>query len=166
MRLPPYHINRLHSFNPRNKRSIAVNLKHNAGVKIVEELCNRADVFIEPYRPGVMEKLGLGPQHCLAANPRLVYARLTGFGQTGPLAHRAGHDINYLAISGVLSVSLCPDFLLDCYPEAPGVVSQTSSGFFATLLLESRVLSVFCIIIPQHKRVVHVLCKGFRLSEA
>lgn len=116
------------SFNPRNKRSIAVNLKHKAGVRIVEELCSGADVFIEPYRPGVMEKLGLGPQHCLAANPRLVYARLTGFGQTGPLAHRAGHDINYLAISGVLSVSPCPDFLLDCYPETPGVVSQTSAG--------------------------------------
>jgi alpha-methylacyl-CoA racemase len=88
----------------RNKRSIAVNLKHKAGVKIVQDLCCNADVLIEPYRPGVMEKLGLGPQHCLSLNPRLVYARLTGFGQTGPLSHHAGHDINYLAISGVLSM--------------------------------------------------------------
>ena len=91
-------------FTCRNKRSIAVNLKHKAGVKIVQDLCCNADVLIEPYRPGVMEKLGLGPQHCLSLNPRLVYARLTGFGQTGPLSHHAGHDINYLAISGVLSV--------------------------------------------------------------
>ena len=74
-------------------------------MKIVQDLCQCVDVLIEPYRPGVMEKLGLGPQHCLSLNPRLVYARLTGFGQSGPLAHRAGHDINYLAISGVLSVS-------------------------------------------------------------
>ena len=71
---------------------------------IVRDLCSGADVLLEPYRPGVMEKLGLGPGHCMSLNPRLVYARLTGFGQTGPLAHRAGHDINYLAISGVLSV--------------------------------------------------------------
>ena len=91
----------------RNKRSIAVNLKQRAGVEIVQDLCTTADVLLEPYRPGVMEKLGLGPQVCLARNPRLVYARLTGFGQTGSLAHRAGHDINYLAISGVLSVSFC-----------------------------------------------------------
>lgn len=90
----------------RNKRSIAVNLKHRAGIKIVQDLCCDADILIEPYRPGVMEKLGLGPQHCLGLNPRLVYARLTGFGQRGPLAHRAGHDINFLAISGVLSVSI------------------------------------------------------------
>lgn len=89
----------------RNKRSIAVNLKHEAGVKVVRDLCTKADVLIEPYRPGVMEKLGLGPHHCMSLNPRLVYARLTGFGQSGSLAHRAGHDINYLAISGVLSVS-------------------------------------------------------------
>ncbi|CAI8048943.1 Alpha-methylacyl-CoA racemase [Geodia barretti] len=88
----------------RNKRSIAVNLKQRAGVEIVQDLCTTADVLLEPYRPGVMEKLGLGPQVCLARNPRLVYARLTGFGQTGSLAHRAGHDINYLAISGVLSM--------------------------------------------------------------
>lgn len=91
--------------NGRNKRSIAINLKHSAGVKIVKDLCCAADILIEPYRPGVMEKLGLGPQDCLGLNPRLVYARLTGFGQSGPLAHRAGHDINFLAISGVLSVS-------------------------------------------------------------
>ena len=82
-----------------------MNLKHEAGVKIIQDLCTRADVLIEPFRPGVMEKLGLGPMQCHQLNPRLVYARMTGFGQTGSLCHRAGHDINYLAISGVLSVS-------------------------------------------------------------
>ena len=89
----------------RNKRSIAVSLKQPEGVKVVQDLCTQADVLIEPYRPGVMEKLGLGPDSLLRTNPRLVYARLTGFGQSGPLAQRAGHDINYLATSGVLSVS-------------------------------------------------------------
>ena len=72
---------------------------------MVKDLCAKADVLIEPYRPGVMEKLGLGPNTLMGSNPQLIYARLTGFGQSGPLAWRAGHDINYLAISGVLSVS-------------------------------------------------------------
>lgn len=88
----------------RNKRSIAVDLKHSSGVKTLCDLCRAADVFIEPFRPGVCEQLGLGPDTLLKLNPKLVYTRLTGFGQKGPLAHRAGHDINYLAISGVLSV--------------------------------------------------------------
>ena len=88
----------------RNKRSIAVDLKDERGLSVVRDLCTAADVLIEPYRPGVMEKLGLGPLHCLQLNPQLVYARLTGFGQSGSLSRRAGHDINYLAISGVLSV--------------------------------------------------------------
>jgi alpha-methylacyl-CoA racemase len=77
------------------------------GVRVVQDLCAKADILIEPYRPGVMEKLGLGPGVLMGSNPRLIYARLTGFGQSGPLAWRAGHDINYLAISGVLSVSIC-----------------------------------------------------------
>ena len=102
--------------HPRNKRSIAVSLKQPQGVKVVQDLCRRADVLIEPYRPGVMEKLGLGPDSLLRTNPRLLYARLTGFGQSGPLAQRAGHDINYLATSGVLSVSYihCHDSLHLC----------------------------------------------------
>ena len=93
------------SLTCRNKRSIAVSLKQPEGVKAVKDLCSQVDVLIDPYRPGVMEKLGLGPETLLGANPKLVYARLTGFGQSGALAHRAGHDINYLATSGVLSVS-------------------------------------------------------------
>lgn len=87
----------------RGKLSIAIDLKQKEGAEIVQKLCRSADVLIEPFRPGVMERLGLGPKELLAANPRLIYARLTGYGQAGPLAHRAGHDINYLAISGILS---------------------------------------------------------------
>lgn len=85
------------------KRSIAINLKNIKGQELLRALCKKTDVLIEPYRPGVMENLNLGPNILLKDNPRLIYARLTGFGQTGPLAKRAGHDINYVALSGVLS---------------------------------------------------------------
>ncbi len=88
----------------RGKRSVAVNLKDPAGVETVLRLVDRADVLLEPYRPGVMERLGLGPQIAGARNSRLVYARLTGFGQDGPYANMAGHDINYIALSGALSL--------------------------------------------------------------
>jgi len=88
----------------RGKRSVAVNLKDPAGVETVLRLAAQADVLLEPYRPGVMERLGLGPEIATARNPRLVYARLTGFGQDGPYASMAGHDINYIAISGALSL--------------------------------------------------------------
>lgn len=88
----------------QNKRSIALNLKSPAGIEALIRLCEKADVVIEPFRPGVMERLGLGPDVLLKRNPRLIYARMTGFGQEGHYAKMAGHDINYLAISGVLSV--------------------------------------------------------------
>lgn len=87
----------------RNRRSVAIDLKHPDGIACVLDLVAGADALIEGFRPGTMERLGLGPDVCLARNPRLVYGRLTGWGQTGPLAHSAGHDINYIAISGVLS---------------------------------------------------------------
>ncbi|XP_043214117.1 alpha-methylacyl-CoA racemase-like isoform X1 [Amphibalanus amphitrite] len=93
----------------RGKRSVSVNLKHPDGAEVVRRLCSRADVLLEPFRPGVMERLGLGPKALLKQNPRLVYARLTGYGQTGPTADWAGHDINYLAMSGVLSFLSTPD---------------------------------------------------------
>ena len=89
--------------NRRNKRSIAVNLKADGAADIVLRLCRDADIFFEGFRPGVAERLGLGPDAVHAANPALVYGRLTGWGQTGPLADRAGHDINYIAISGALA---------------------------------------------------------------
>lgn len=88
----------------RGKRTASIDLKHDDGKKIFKRLCSSADVLIEPFRPGVMERLGLGPKQMLELNKRLIYARLSGFGQDGPYAKRAGHDINYLAISGVLSL--------------------------------------------------------------
>jgi alpha-methylacyl-CoA racemase len=86
----------------RGRRSIAVDLKSPEGVEVVLRLLVSADVLIEGYRPGVMERLGLGPDTCLARNPRLVFGRMTGWGQDGPLARAAGHDINYIALSGAL----------------------------------------------------------------
>jgi alpha-methylacyl-CoA racemase len=86
----------------RSRRCIAVDLKTPAGVQAVLRLLERADALIEGFRPGVMERLGLGPDVCLARNPRLVYGRMTGWGQTGPLSHAAGHDWNYIAITGAL----------------------------------------------------------------
>jgi alpha-methylacyl-CoA racemase len=88
----------------RGKRSIGANLKSPDAVATVLRLVEGADVLLEPFRPGVMERLGLGPEVACARNPRLVYARLTGFGQDGPYAAMAGHDINYIAISGALSL--------------------------------------------------------------
>jgi len=86
----------------RNRRSIALNLKHPDGIETALRLIATAHVLIEGYRPGVMERLGLGPETCLNRNPRLVYGRMTGWGQDGPLAPVAGHDINYIALSGTL----------------------------------------------------------------
>ncbi|RFD24580.1 carnitine dehydratase [Mycobacterium uberis] len=86
----------------RNRRVVTVDLKSDAGRELVLKLVARADVLIEGYRPGVTERLGLGPEHCAAVNDRLVYARMTGWGQTGPRSQQAGHDINYIALNGVL----------------------------------------------------------------
>jgi len=88
--------------NGRGRRSIALNLKDPASVEIVLKLVETADAIFEGYRPGVAEKLGVGPEPCLARNPKIVYGRMTGWGQTGPLAHAAGHDINYISITGAL----------------------------------------------------------------
>ena len=86
----------------RGRRSIAVDLKHPEGVETVLRLIEQADALVEGFRPGVMERLGLGPEVCHERNPKLVYGRMTGWGQHGPLAHAAGHDLNYIALSGAL----------------------------------------------------------------
>lgn len=86
----------------RSRRVVSLDLKKPEGLAAAKQLAASADVLIEGFRPGVMERLGLGPDDCLAANPRLVYGRMTGWGQTGPLANAAGHDINYLSLSGAL----------------------------------------------------------------
>ena len=89
-------------FLGRGRRSIMVDLKHPEGPGVVRELAASADVLLEGFRPGVMERLGLGPQQLLAAVPTLVYGRMTGWGQSGPLAPSGGHDINYIAVAGAL----------------------------------------------------------------
>jgi alpha-methylacyl-CoA racemase len=95
----------------RGRRSVALDLKNQAGVEVVLRLVERADALVEGYRPGVMERLGLGPDVCLARNERLVYGRMTGWGQEGPLARQAGHDIDYIALSGALGAIGRPDAL-------------------------------------------------------
>jgi alpha-methylacyl-CoA racemase len=91
-----------HSVLFRSRRSVAVDLKHPRGVECVLLMCERADALIEGFRPGVTERLGVGPEACQARNPALVYGRVTGWGQSGPLAQTAGHDINYIALTGAL----------------------------------------------------------------
>lgn len=87
----------------RGRRSIALNLKSEGGLAIARQLIDSADMLVEGFRPGVMEKLGLGPEVCCQSNERLIYGRMTGWGQDGPLAMTAGHDINYIALSGMLA---------------------------------------------------------------
>jgi alpha-methylacyl-CoA racemase len=86
----------------RGKKSVALNLKDPAGIDTLLRMVENADVIIDPFRPGVCEKLGIGPDVCMERNPRLIFARMTGWGQDGPLAQAAGHDINYIAITGAL----------------------------------------------------------------
>jgi alpha-methylacyl-CoA racemase len=88
----------------RGRRSVAVDLKHPRGREVVLELVRTADALLEGFRPGVTERLGIGPGPCMAVNPRLVYGRMTGYGQTGPMSQAVGHDLNYVAQSGVLAM--------------------------------------------------------------
>jgi len=90
-------------FSERGRRSVIADLKTEQGQKAILGLVSKSDILLEGMRPGVMERLGLGPSSCLAKNPALIYGRMTGWGQTGPLAQTVGHDINYIAMSGVLN---------------------------------------------------------------
>ncbi len=92
-----------YSLLSRGRKSVAIDLKRRAGAEAAMKLIEKADALLEGFRPKVMERLGLGPDECLKHNPRLIYGRMTGWGQDGPLAHAAGHDINYIALSGVLA---------------------------------------------------------------
>ena len=87
----------------RGRRSAAIDLKAPGSAEVVLRLCEQADVLIEGFRPGVAERLGIGPEPCRARNPRLVYGRMTGWGQEGPLAGDVGHDVNYISIAGALA---------------------------------------------------------------
>jgi alpha-methylacyl-CoA racemase len=129
----------------RGKRSIRIDLKKPDGVSTVLDLLDNSDVLLDAYRPGVMERMGLGPEAVMKRNPRLVYARLTGYGQTGPDAGRAGHDINYIALSGALSLcgragqppappaNLLADFagggLMCAFGVVVALLERTLSGF-------------------------------------
>lgn len=103
------------TFYNRGKRSIALDLKQPEAVDVVLSLIEQADILIEGFRPGVMERLGLGPEVALARNPKLIFGRMTGWGQSGPLAHAAGHDPNYIALSG----ALWPGGSVNRVPTAP-----------------------------------------------
>jgi alpha-methylacyl-CoA racemase len=93
----------------RGRRSLCLDLKNPTAVEVLKRMAQQADALIEGFRPGVMERLGLGPEPLLKANPRLIYGRMTGWGQAGPLAKRAGHDINYIALTGALHAIGDPD---------------------------------------------------------
>jgi len=123
------------TFYNRGKRSIALDLKQPEAVDVVLSLIGQADILIEGFRPGVMERLGLGPEIALERNPRLIYGRMTGWGQTGPLALVAGHDPNYIALSG----ALWPGGSADRAPTAPlTLVGDVGGG---TMVLLFGVLS-------------------------
>lgn len=115
----------------RGQKSIAVNLKEPLGVEVVKRLVADADVFVEGYRPGVAERLGVGPDDLWAINPRLIYGRLTGFGQAGPLASAAGHDINYISLAGALE----PMGRAGNRPYAPlNIVADFAGGGFLLVI--------------------------------
>ncbi|ETN60778.1 alpha methylacyl-coa racemase [Anopheles darlingi] len=124
------------------KRSLALDLKKPKAIEVVRSLCRKSDVLIEPFRPGVMEKLGLGPSILLQDNPGLIYARLTGFGQSGSHAARAGHDINYVALSGVLSLlgrqGNKPPFPINLLADFAGGGMMCAFGILAALLERHR----------------------------
>jgi alpha-methylacyl-CoA racemase len=128
-----------HDLTRRGKRSIALDLKQPGAAEVVLRLLEQADALIEGFRPGVMERLGLGPDVCLARNPRLVFGRLTGWGQSGPLAQAAGHDLNYVALSGLLNHG----GHLDSAPSIPPTVVGDIGGgaMFMALGVVSGILS-------------------------
>lgn len=121
----------------RGRRSVAFDLKNPEAVAACRALIDTADVLVEGFRPGVMERLGLGPDDCLASNPALIYVRATGWGQTGPLAHSAGHDIDFIAAAGVLGAIGPPD-----QPAVPlNLVGDYGGG--AMLLVTGALLALY-----------------------
>jgi alpha-methylacyl-CoA racemase len=126
----------------RGRSAVELELKTEAGRRDALALVARADALVEGFRPGVMERLGLGPAPCLALNPRLVYARMTGWGQDGPMAERAGHDINYLALSGALSMigeaGAPPPVPLNLVADYGGGAMFLTTGLLAAALSARR----------------------------
>ncbi len=125
----------------RGRRSISVDLKTPEGVEVVLELVSQADVLLEGFRPGVTERLGLGPDECHARNPKLIYGRMTGWGQTGPLSQAAGHDINYIALTGALHTigsAETPSPPLNLVGDFGGGAMYLAFGICAALLEASK----------------------------
>lgn len=126
----------------RSRHSIALDLKQKQGVDLVLELCETADALFEGFRPGVMERLGLGPDECTKRNPRLVYGRMTGWGQTGPLAGTVGHDSNYIALVGALDAigekGGLPTLPLNLVGDLGGGGIYLAMGMLAAMLEVSR----------------------------
>lgn len=122
----------------RNRNSIELDLKRPDAVALVLQLVTKADALIEGFRPGVMERLGLGPEICLASNPRLVYGRMTGWGQDGPLSRAAGHDLNYIAVTGVLNaIGRCgqlPSIPLNLIGDYGGGALYLALGVLAAII--------------------------------
>jgi alpha-methylacyl-CoA racemase len=122
----------------RNKRSVVVDLKSPQGLATLRQLLLKADALIEGFRPGVMERLGLGPQPCLALNPRLIYGRMTGWGQDGPMSQAAGHDLNYIALSGVLHTigqeGQAPSIPLNVVGDFGGGALYLAMGMLAAII--------------------------------
>lgn len=137
-RLPEGSLNADRSLSNRGKRSISIDLKSAEGIEAVLQLAEGADALIEGMRPGVMERLGLSPEVCLARNPRLVFGRMTGWGQTGPLAQSAGHDANYIALSGALHYASPAGQL----PVAPiSLLGDVPGALYLTIGLLSGILA-------------------------
>lgn len=126
----------------RGRTGVLVDLKSEAGVDLVLRLCDAADAVFEGFRPGVMEKLGLGPEACMARNERLVYGRMTGWGQDGPLANAAGHDTNYIALSGALGcigdADRPPALPLNLVGDFGGGALYLAVGLLAAMLEAAR----------------------------
>lgn len=135
--IPP-HLNLMN----RGRRTVTADLKHETGRKLVLALAGKADALFEGFRPGVMERLGLGPDDCLAVNPKLVYGRMTGWGQHGPLAARAGHDGNYIALAGALHAigdhDRLPSLPLNLVGDFGGGGAFLAMGVLAALLEATR----------------------------
>ncbi|MEM1370957.1 MAG: CaiB/BaiF CoA-transferase family protein [Pseudomonadota bacterium] len=129
-------------FLARGRRSIALDLKHPSAIVVALKLIEGSDGLIEGFRPGVMERLGLGPETCQGRNPRLVYGRMTGWGQQGPLANAAGHDLNYIALTGALWVTgeadRAPTFAANLLGDFGGGGMYLALGMVAGLLQAAR----------------------------
>ncbi len=139
---PEVSIPRRFNLMNRSRPTVAVDLKHPAAVDLVLELCTSADALFEGFRPGVMERLRLGPEDCMARNPKLVYGRVTGWGQSGPLAQAAGHDANYIALTGALGAigepGRRPPLPLNLIGDFGGGALYLAMGMLAAMLEAGR----------------------------